>query len=523
MITYGNGEVIGLENIQGFDIRFKGSITIDPAQDNWIIQANKNRIIGICLNQTSSALLFTYTGELRILSAKYIRNNEQHRSRITLQGVDFWGLDREKWEDDGSLWGTRNGTYLVGTKKRKTTVKNLENGVSKVPVIDVGSKGFDAPYVPPPPPPLVNTYSLNFDGSDDYVDIGDSDDLMVGTNVTISTWFKNSSGTRAYMFQSRRGSTSTNLSVGVNMNASGVEEAGWIGIVIYTGSGHSYASVDGNVDDGAWHHFAATVSDGSQKLYLDGSEVASASNAFPNDASADHSIIGSNSGNNRFMNGNIDEVALWNTVLDADAVTAIYNSGTPTNLSSDSGDYDNSANLQGYWRMGDGTLDTYPLIADQTNATLGSNLQDATFNNSDLLGFTGATATGFTAVNADSGVGANDNAYGKALSLTAGDIYKLSWTTTINSYDLVQQLDVAVATSVGGGSGDTTTAGTHTASGDYVNYFQVASTNTYYIAFRLGGNREYDFTISNVSLQKVNGNAGLMNNMVSGDIEEDTP
>ena len=132
MITYGNGEVIGLENIQGFDIKYKGSIEIDPAQDNWIIQANKNRIIGICLNTTSSALLFTYTGELRILSAKYVQNNEQHRSRITLQGVDYWELDREKWEDDNSLWGTRNGTYLVGSKKRKTTVKNLENGVSKV-------------------------------------------------------------------------------------------------------------------------------------------------------------------------------------------------------------------------------------------------------------------------------------------------------------------------------------------------------------------------------------------------------
>jgi hypothetical protein len=133
MITYGNGEVIGLENIQGFDIRFKGSISVTPEQDNWIINANRNRIIGVNLSQTSEPLLFTYQGELRILSAKYVKDNEQHRSRITLQGVDYWELDREKWEDDSSLWGTRNGTYVVGAKQRRTTIKNLENGVSKAP------------------------------------------------------------------------------------------------------------------------------------------------------------------------------------------------------------------------------------------------------------------------------------------------------------------------------------------------------------------------------------------------------
>lgn len=133
MITYGNGEVIGLENIQAFDIRFKGSINITPEQDNWVINSNNNRIIGVNLSQTSEPLLFTYQGKLKILSAKYVKDNEQYRSRITLQGVDFWELDRENWEDDSSLWGTRNGTYLVGAKQRRTTIKNLENGVSKTP------------------------------------------------------------------------------------------------------------------------------------------------------------------------------------------------------------------------------------------------------------------------------------------------------------------------------------------------------------------------------------------------------
>ena len=133
MITYGNGEVIAEENIQAFDIRFKGNISITPEQDNWVIQSKGNRIIGVNISQTSEPLLFTYEGELRLLSAKIVKDNELKRSRITLQGVDFWELDRENWEDDGSLWGTRNGTYLVGSRQRRTTIKNLENGVSKAP------------------------------------------------------------------------------------------------------------------------------------------------------------------------------------------------------------------------------------------------------------------------------------------------------------------------------------------------------------------------------------------------------
>ena len=62
--------------------------------------------------------LFNYVGEFRILSCKSVKNNILQREKITLQGVDYWELDREKWEDDGSLWGTRNGTYLVGVPQR---------------------------------------------------------------------------------------------------------------------------------------------------------------------------------------------------------------------------------------------------------------------------------------------------------------------------------------------------------------------------------------------------------------------
>tara|TARA_Y100001963_G_scaffold116271_1_gene161497 strand:+ start:3466 stop:4119 length:654 start_codon:yes stop_codon:yes gene_type:complete len=119
MITYGNGEVLFDGNAKGFELRYKGAIRITNSPDNLFLSANKNKIIGVMFDGTDMpSELFNYVGEFRILNCKVVKGNILQRERITLQGVDYWELDREKWEDDGSLWGTRDGTYLVGSKQR---------------------------------------------------------------------------------------------------------------------------------------------------------------------------------------------------------------------------------------------------------------------------------------------------------------------------------------------------------------------------------------------------------------------
>ena len=44
-----------------------------------------------------------------------------------------------------------------------------------------------------------------------------------------------------------------------------------------------------------------------------------------------------------------NDFAIWDVALDADAITTIFNEGTPIDLTSDSGNYNNSANLQVYY------------------------------------------------------------------------------------------------------------------------------------------------------------------------------
>jgi hypothetical protein len=75
-----------------------------------------------------------------------------------------------------------------------------------------------------------------------------------------------------------------------------------------------------------------------------------------------------------YTDGNFDETSMWNKELSASDVTALYNSGEPTDLSGVSG-------LIGWWRMGDPTgPGTSPTITDQStnsnNATM-TNMTDS--------------------------------------------------------------------------------------------------------------------------------------------------
>ena len=67
--------------------------------------------------------------------------------------------------------------------------------------------------------------------------------------------------------------------------------------------------------------------------------------------------------------GNIAECAIWNTALDADAVTALYNSGASLNPMSDSGNYDNSSALVRYYNFDQGVGTT---VTDQTGNANGT-------------------------------------------------------------------------------------------------------------------------------------------------------
>jgi hypothetical protein len=84
---------------------------------------------------------------------------------------------------------------------------------------------------------------------------------------------------------------------------------------------------------------------------------------------------GSAGGLDQYFDGKIDEVAVWNVALNAADVTALYNSGNGLKASADSGNYDNSSDLIGYWKFNEGTGST---LTDST-----SNSNNGTLTNMD--------------------------------------------------------------------------------------------------------------------------------------------
>ena len=206
------------------------------------------------------------------------------------------------------------------------------------------------------PSSFTNTYSINFDGANDYIRDTATDITMDRCTVSywqktdetgnIGNWMPVHIGTSFYLFH------------------------GYTGGNVYTYianpvAGNLNINPDSAASDGNWHHYVYTVAGGgsgnenTSTMYRDGSVIGTvtATNTYvaPND---NVNLGGGWGGGNTYnLDGSLDEVAFWSSALSADEVTAIYNSGAPIDLSSDSGNYVSSANLIHWWRMGDG--DTY--------------------------------------------------------------------------------------------------------------------------------------------------------------------
>ena len=112
---------------------------------------------------------------------------------------------------------------------------------------------------------------------------------------------------------------------------------------------------------GGWYHVVLTF-DGTgssteyARLYVNGSlqDTESSSNHDLNSQTIKVSIgakINASNVVSNYFNGQIDDVAFWSEVLTASEVTALYNSGTPLDASSNSGNYTSSSGLVAYYKF----------------------------------------------------------------------------------------------------------------------------------------------------------------------------
>jgi len=201
------------------------------------------------------------------------------------------------------------------------------------------------------------SYSLSFDGVDDYVDAGNCN-FLPNTSITIATWLKSTNDLNidvgdifvsdvSWSTYTVRLGTNGALSFRIQPNAG---SGGNVVSVNTISNGYNYA-------DSIWHHLACTWDGGSISIYVDGIQVGPSFQTNFNSVSFtnDNATIGCYpTTSHEFFEGELDDLHIWDSALTQEQIQS-YMSTPPTG---------NEEGLVGYWDFNEGTGST---LTDQTS------------------------------------------------------------------------------------------------------------------------------------------------------------
>ena len=203
-------------------------------------------------------------------------------------------------------------SYVSGSTSLNNQIDNQNNGVI------TNGVGFDE----------ANGGSLDFDGADDYVELGSIDStnplsLYDQTGFSIDMW----------LAPEFAGDDFQRI---IEKSTAGSSIGGW-GAVLKPSNKTMYFFIDGSTignytdsaaNAGAWRHYTWTrKGNNSIKLYINGSlvyDVTSATKSIPSDT-ADMRIGSWNHSTGREYNGKIANIKVYNKELSAEEVSQNYN------------------------------------------------------------------------------------------------------------------------------------------------------------------------------------------------------
>ena len=202
---------------------------------------------------------------------------------------------------------------------------------------------------------------MDFDGTNDYVSISNGSSVNITGNGSISFWINAAtlaSYTGIVSKVENTASVVSNAQYHIGMLSNGVR-------CVITGTDLKIGSEDvgtvPTITTGVWEHYVLTWDGSNLSLYKNGVFAASKTQVSSPSTNTEPVLIGYRNGYD-YVDGKIDEVSIFNTVLSAGDVTAMYNSGEPTDL--------NSLSPVAWWRMGE------EAIFNSTNWLLPNKAQD---------------------------------------------------------------------------------------------------------------------------------------------------
>ena len=193
-----------------------------------------------------------------------------------------------------------------------------------------------------------NIYSMDFDSaSSDYIDLGANFYQVGSGDVSISVWIKP---------QSQSGNNDI-IAIGANTGSRiRLQRRGNnFGAYINNSAGSGSALTGSTtITNGVWYHLALIKSGTTFTLYVN--TTSEASGTFTGTFDSQEGIIGAYfGGGSNNINGQIDEVAVWDTALNAGQIfNDLYQpTATGTNQTADLVNNPNLPNPVAWYRMGD--------------------------------------------------------------------------------------------------------------------------------------------------------------------------
>jgi len=295
----------------------------------------------------------------------------------SLQG--WWKLDASA-TFDGSNWSIPDDSSNsnTGTSSGMTAANLVQSTLN-----------ITTPY---------SRYALDFDGTNDYIDLGT---ISLGSTFSLSTWIK----PNAF-------SASSNIIFGGGAgNYAMYIPSSTVIWVNFGGGFHNFTVPSISTSD--FTHILFTRTGANGELFVNGVSQGTTSALGTNTFTVNYLGSENQTGATRYyFNGSISNVSIWNAALTSAQVTEIYNNKVPTNLNTHSA----YSNLVSWWQLGenssfDGTNWTV-LDEKGTNNGTSANMTEA-----DLVNGVGTSANGLS-----DGMGGADNIIGDAPYSTANAV-----------------------------------------------------------------------------------------------------
>lgn len=165
----------------------------------------------------------------------------------------------------------------------------------------------------PSSPDIVRGNILNFDGTDDGVDMGNPANFNITANITLEAWVYSTNTTGDQKIITKFGDVALD-------NAYALQTVnGEPQFYLDLGAGWQVCGAGTTLSANTWYHIAGTYDGTNMKIYVNGVERNSIAQTGAIDVSASTFKIGTWAGGN-FWTGQLDEVRVWNTARTANEV-----------------------------------------------------------------------------------------------------------------------------------------------------------------------------------------------------------